>query len=81
MQITVTFQMKDQSADVMLDSGQTIAEVVGTLQKARKLPMASADFYRLYCGTRIVSAYSSFDEQGIYSGERLQAILSDGEKA
>lgn len=75
MYITLTMHFGNQSFDISVDSRQEIMAVYRTLYEAGRIkPLKVSHWYRSTAKECMVSAYRTFDEEGIYSGDILTAV-------
>jgi len=76
MYITVTLQYKDKAFDISLDNRQKLTVGLQTLQDNQKVSYEKEpDFYRSEMQKRVVSAYRTFEDEQIASGDKLTAII------
>lgn len=76
MYVQVTIEIETAQYDVRIDSAQPIGAALEALQSARKCAVSQPVFrYKSGVAQRIVSSFCSFENERIYSGEILTAIL------
>jgi len=76
MYITVTLQYKDKAFDISLDNRQKLTVGLQTLKDNQKVSYEKEpDFYRSEMQKRVVSAYRTFADEQIASGDKLTAII------
>ena len=72
MNITVTYRLTDGDFHVQIDPGQEICSGLFALQETQRTSFKDKpDFFRSFSLRRMVSAYFTFEEAGIYSGDIL----------
>ena len=76
MFITVTMQMGNRKYDLKIDNNQPIINSIEILKQSRKYDGETAVFYRSKISENVVSAYLTFFDAGIYSGDILEAIFN-----
>lgn len=77
MNITVTYKTPVSENIVQIDRRQEIGAGLKILQETGKdMYIGKPDFFRSYTLGRMVSAYCTFEELGIYSGDVLS--IEDG---
>lgn len=74
MYITITMKMGNELFDIKVDNQQIISEAEEILYNSGKYLGKRADYYRSLLGSKVVSAYLSFAEAGIVSGDVLTRI-------
>jgi len=78
MYITLTICFDKNKFDVRIDSRQEIMAVYKTLYESGKVKLLKVPcWYRSDAKECMVSAYRTFEEEGIYSGDILTAITED----
>ena len=77
MNITVTYKTAtDQERIVQIDQRQEVCAGLRVLQESGKLPqLIRPDFFRSDSLGKVISAYCTFEELGIYSGDVLSPIV------
>lgn len=76
MYITVTLQYKDKAFDISLDDRQKLNVGLQTLRDNQKVSYEKEPaFYRSEMQKRVVSAYRTYEEEQIASGDKLIAII------
>lgn len=74
MNITVTYRTPDGENIVQIDRRQEIGAGLAILKKTGKTPyLGMPDFFRSYSLRQMVSAYCTFEELNIFSGDILTA--------
>lgn len=76
MFITVTMQMGNKKYDLKIDNNQPIINSTEILKQSRKYDGETAVFYRSKISENVISAYLTFLDAGIYSGDILEAIFN-----
>jgi len=75
MFITITIETMGYGADIRIDARQKIYEGLKVLRESGKLPLgASPDFFRSCVKESLVSAYKTFEEEGIFDGDILVTV-------
>ena len=74
MFITITIEVESKRFDVRIDQEQKVQEAVQALQAAGKCRGLGSDFYKSMANRKAISAYQTFQEQGIFSGDLLISI-------
>jgi len=73
--INITIEIGEQRRDILIDSEQKISEGLLVLRQSGKLPMGfSPDYFRSMQNKRLVSAYKTFVDEGVFDGDILSAI-------
>ena len=73
--MNVTIEMGSTKQDIRIDSEQKIGEGLAVLQQSGKLPGGSPpDYFRSRLNQKLVSAFMTFTEGGIYDGDVLSVI-------
>lgn len=82
MYITITVQLGDEEASLKIDNRQEIQAAIEILRESgRWKTQLRPDYYRSDMRERMVSAYKTFEEEKIYDGDRLTAVLwEDGKE-
>jgi len=76
MFINITMEADGNRRDIRIDSEQKIRDGLMVLRQSGKLPMgAFPDYFRSHLNQRAVSAYKTFSEEGVFSGDILSAIF------
>ena len=75
MFISITIEIGETRRDIMIDSEQKISQSLQVLFQSGKLPvMAAPDYFRSMVNQRLVSAYKTFAEEGVFDGDILSVI-------
>jgi len=75
MFIDITIEVKGIRQDIKIDSEQKIKEALQVLCQSGKMSATAApDFYRSMLNQRLVSAYKTFADEGVFDGDILTAI-------
>ena len=75
MFISITIEIGETRRDIMIDSEQKISQSLQVLCQSGKLPvMPSPDYFRSRVNQRLVSAYKTFAEEGVFEGDILSVI-------
>ena len=75
MFITITVKDGKFSSDIRIDSEQKIIKGIEILRASGKLPVGdSPSYFRSEQNERLVSAYKTFNDEGIYGGDILTSI-------
>ena len=77
MFITLTIKTLNPpgQADIRIDNQQKISVGLQTLRESARMAQGTApDFFRSCVRERLVSAYKTFEEEGIFDGDILTAI-------
>ena len=73
--INITIEIGGARRDIRIDSEQIIKEGLIVLRQSGKLPMGTTpDYYHSRLNQKPVSAYKTFDEEGVFEGDILTAI-------
>jgi len=76
MYITITVRLKDEEASLKIDNRQEILAALEILKESgRWTTNHRPAYYRSDMRERLVSAYKTFEEEKIYDGDRLTAVL------
>lgn len=76
MYITITMIINQFSVDIRVDKRQKISAVFGILKDKGELAgISSPSFYKSSQNRRTVSSFNTFEEENIYSGDILTAVL------
>ena len=76
MFINITVEVNGLRRDIRIDSEQKIRECLTVLRQSGKLPMGvTPDYYRSRLNQMPVSAYKTFEEESVFDGDILVAIL------
>ncbi len=76
MYITITVKIRDEEFDIKIDNRQKIYVLLEILNEGLGLSCKVFPlFYKSHENKRIVSAYSTFEQSEIYSGDVLEAII------
>lgn len=76
MYITVTVKIKSIYYDIKIDRRQKIYVALEILKSSGNTSVQFIPaFYKSYQNQRIVSAYNTFEQSKIYSGDVLEAII------
>jgi hypothetical protein len=79
MFITITLKVGTGKADIRIDNRQRIGVALSILRESGKLLSGGTpDFYRSKLGEKLVSAYKTFNEEGIFDGDILEGVNQDG---
>jgi len=74
MYITITITAFNKSHDVQIDNRQQIRAAAEILQETGRLPFYSIAYYRSRTQQRIVSAFNTFEQENIQTGDELSQI-------
>jgi len=75
MFITVTVRQGDLTKDIRIDSEQKIGMCLKVLREAGKIPNGEdPTYFRSELCEKLVSAYRTFQDEGIYDGDVLTAV-------
>jgi len=75
MFIAITVKQGDISKDIRIDSEQKIGVCLKVLREAGKIPNGeSPTYFRSGQCEKLVSAYKTFQDEGIYDGDVLTVI-------
>lgn len=78
MFITITIKTKQGTADIRIDSEQKIGVGLQILRESGNIPIGeSSDFFRSVLNEKLVSAYKTFAEEGIFDGDILEAVVNE----
>lgn len=78
MYITLTVCFDEKQFNISVDSRQAIMAVYKTLYEAGRIKLLKIpDWYRSDAKECMVSAYRTFQEEKVYSGDILTAITED----
>ena len=77
MYITITLRIKDYDYTIKIDCRQKIYIALETLKKSGQCLLDIFPvFYKSLQMQKVVSAYCTFQEANIYTGDIMQAIIS-----
>lgn len=74
MFINITIEFDNKQYDLSLDSRQRIHIAVEILMRYLKVPTLPVTFYRSKMQGKVISAYQTFQEANIHSGDLLSVI-------
>ena len=75
MFLTLTMKADSGSADIRIDSEQTLGAGLGILRESGQLPPGNPpDYFRSHLNEVMVSAYQTFEEASIFDGDILTAV-------
>ena len=74
MKISITIAQGDTEASVIIDDRRRISDVIGELARQGSLPRDCKDFMRSAVQERVISTINTFQEEGIYSGDKITEI-------
>jgi hypothetical protein len=75
MYITITIQIEEFEYNIRIDRRQKVYMAQKILaESGNSFASALPDFYKSKQTNRIISAYNTFEEAGIYTGDILEAI-------
>jgi len=75
MFINITIENEGIRRDIRIDNEQKIKEGLEVLRQSGKLPMGKApDYFRSRLNQKPVSAYKTFEEEGVFDGDILSVI-------
>ena len=74
MKISITIAQGDTEASVIIDDRRRISDVISELTRQGYLPRDCKDFMRSAVQERVISTINTFQEEGIYSGDRITEI-------
>jgi len=75
--INITIEIGGARRDIRIDSEQKIKEDLIVLRQSGKLPMGTApDYYRSRLNQKPVSTHKTFDEEGVFEGDILTALIN-----
>ena len=72
--ITITMTFGSASFDVQVDCRQKIEAVAKVFEQKGSASFEDVCFYRSRMQNRTVSAFNTFEEEGIFTGDELVAI-------
>ena len=76
MFITITLKVGMGQADIRIDDQQRIGVALDVLRESGRLLTGEApNFYRSKLGEKLVSAYKTFHDEGIYDGDILEGVI------
>lgn len=76
MYITITVKIKSIDYDIKIDRRQKIYVALEMLKSSGNTSIQYIPtFYKSYQNQRIVSAYNTFEQSKVYSGDILEAII------
>ncbi|WP_456078297.1 hypothetical protein [Mogibacterium diversum] len=74
MKISITIAQGDTETSVIIDDRRRISDVIGELARQGYLPRDCKDFMRSAVQERVISTINTFQEEGIYSGDKITEI-------
>ena len=74
MKISITIAQGDTEASVILDDRRIISDVIGELSRQGYFPSNCKAFMRSAVQERVISTINTFQEEGIYSGDKITEI-------
>lgn len=74
MKISITIAQGDTEASVIIDDRRRISDVISELIRQGYLPRDCKDFMRSAVQERVISTINTFQEEGIYSGDKITEI-------
>ena len=74
MKISITIEQGDTETSVIIDDRRRIADVIGELERQGYLNGNCKSFMRSTVQERVISTINTFQEEGIYSGDRITEI-------
>ncbi len=75
MYITVTITTTEQQYHIQIDNKQRVAAGIEILAATGKTTAKPVDYYRSKMQKRIVSAYNTFEQEHIQSGDELTLLV------
>lgn len=76
MYITITLKINNCKFDIKIDNRQKVFAVLEILKQRRLVLLDTFPFfYKSYQKEKIISAYSTFEESEIHSGDIIEAII------
>ena len=76
MFITITIKLGKNTSDVRIDSDQRITKCMEVLRESGKMSFDEPPaYFRSEQSEKLVSAYKTFNEEGIYDGDTLTAVV------
>lgn len=76
MYITITMKINDRSIDVRVDNRQTISDIYAVIKDREGLNnIPSPMFYKSFQNRKLISSLNTFEQEKIYSGDILDAVL------
>jgi len=76
MFITITVKTGEHAADIRIDSEQKVGMGLQVLRESGKIPFGDAPaYFRSKQSEELVSAYKTFQDESIYDGDMLIAIV------
>ncbi|MCL1873210.1 MAG: hypothetical protein FWF85_03745 [Clostridiales bacterium] len=77
MFINLTIETLDGRQDIRIDSEQKIGSGLFILRQSGKLPSGPApDYFHSLLNQNLVSAFKTFQEEGIFDGDVLRTFMS-----
>ena len=74
MKISITIAQGDTEASVIIDDRRRISDVISELARQGYLPRNCKAFMRSAVQERVISTINTFQEEGIYSGDKITEI-------
>lgn len=74
MKISITIAQGDTEASVIIDDRRIISDVISELARQGYLPRNCKVFMRSAVQERVISTINTFQEEGIYSGDKITEI-------
>lgn len=80
MHVAITLCLDEQLFDIKIDQKQLVKEALVTLQKSGKLQIKRMPhWYKSKNRGTVVSVFKTFEEEQIFSGDKLSAISEKAE--
>ena len=74
MKISITIAQGDTEASVIIDDRRRISDVISELTRQGYLPSDCKAFMRSAVQERVISTINTFQEERIYSGDKITEI-------
>ena len=74
MKISITIAQGDTETSVIIDDRRRISDVISELARQGYLPINCKAFMRSAVQERVISTINTFQEEGIYSGDKITEI-------
>ena len=74
MKISITIAQGDTEASVIIDDRRRISDVISELTRQGYLPRDCKAFMRSVVQERVISTINTFQEERIYSGDKITEI-------
>lgn len=74
MKIAITIAQGDAETSVIVDDRKRISDVIGELERQGYLPGSCKSFMRSTVQERVISTINTFQEERVFSGDKITEI-------